>query len=429
MNSRPGWRVGIALAFYAQGCGFDPGPGRWHLSVLKCDRLMSVDLLACERTPAGQNSGTSGDADITSAVASVVTSPDAGTESNLNFVSVGSTINWHSAATFSGVIASRSAHAVTPVQIRASRTVQLLGSIGLCAWQRSTGGNREGLELTELYQLLVYADDVTILGENPQTIRENTGILLEASKQIGLEVNPEKTKKRAKTAQLLQRGEQKQVGKSGCDVGKRTVPVRKYDSILKALLSLENANIFLERTILSNSVLLTICGLGSVWSWNFLSRRGGSEVHSKTQRYPDRWIGRSGPIAWPPRSPDFNAIDFYLWGHLKSLVYSSPVPDIESLRIVAGCEEIRSTPGIWDRVRRAMRHRYIENGFAESVSFSDKAFPNAESVRRLLQFYPYKPQVTQKVTAADKLSPDFTPGSVSQWPSVSPDLTAPDFFL
>ncbi|KAJ4438682.1 hypothetical protein ANN_14629 [Periplaneta americana] len=32
------------------------------------------------------------------------------------------------------------------------------------------------------------------LEENPQTIRENTGILLEASKEIGLEVNPEKTK-------------------------------------------------------------------------------------------------------------------------------------------------------------------------------------------------------------------------------------------
>ncbi|KAJ4442595.1 hypothetical protein ANN_04183 [Periplaneta americana] len=71
-TSRPGWQVGIALAFFAQGCGFDSGLGRWELSVLKCDSLMSVDLLACKRTPAGQNSGTSGDADITSAVASVV---------------------------------------------------------------------------------------------------------------------------------------------------------------------------------------------------------------------------------------------------------------------------------------------------------------------------------------------------------------------
>ncbi|KAJ4449220.1 hypothetical protein ANN_00617 [Periplaneta americana] len=35
------------------------------------------------------------------------------------------------------------------------------------------------------------------------------------------------------------------------------------------------------------------------------------------RRFPDRWIGRGGPIAWPPRSPDLNPLDFYLWGHLN----------------------------------------------------------------------------------------------------------------
>ena len=32
------------------------------------------------------------------------------------------------------------------------------------------------------------------------------------------------------------------------------------------------------------------------------------------ERFPDAWIGRGGPIPWPPRSPDLSPLDFCLWG-------------------------------------------------------------------------------------------------------------------
>lgn len=40
-------------------------------------------------------------------------------------------------------------------------------------------------------------------------------------------------------------------------------------------------------------------------------------------QFPNKWIGRGGPIAWPPRSPDLTPLDFYLWGHVKQLVYNT----------------------------------------------------------------------------------------------------------
>jgi hypothetical protein len=41
---------------------------------------------------------------------------------------------------------------------------------------------------------LVYADDINLLDDSANTIKENTETLLETSRDVGLEVNAEKTK-------------------------------------------------------------------------------------------------------------------------------------------------------------------------------------------------------------------------------------------
>jgi hypothetical protein len=50
------------------------------------------------------------------------------------------------------------------------------------------------LKLNGKHQLLVYADDVNILGRSVYTIQKNTAALVVGSKDIGLEVNADKTK-------------------------------------------------------------------------------------------------------------------------------------------------------------------------------------------------------------------------------------------
>jgi len=59
---------------------------------------------------------------------------------------------------------------------------------------RMVQANQDGLKLNGTHQLLVYADDVTVLGGSAHTIKKNADALAVASKETGLEVNADKTK-------------------------------------------------------------------------------------------------------------------------------------------------------------------------------------------------------------------------------------------
>ncbi|KAJ4429835.1 hypothetical protein ANN_22039 [Periplaneta americana] len=85
------------------------------------------------------------------------------------------------------------------------------------------------MELNGLQQLLVYTDDVNMLGENPQTIRENTA--------IGLEGNPEKTKSLRWAGHVARMGESRNAYKVlvGRAEGKRPLgrPRRRWEDNIK----------------------------------------------------------------------------------------------------------------------------------------------------------------------------------------------------
>ena len=64
----------------------------------------------------------------------------------------------------------------------------------------------------------------------------------------------------------------------------------------------------------------------------YIFQRDGAPTHysSRVRNYldnkrPNNWIGRGGPVDWHARPPDFLPPDLFLWVHIKSKVYDTPI--------------------------------------------------------------------------------------------------------
>lgn len=96
-----------------------------------------------------------------------------------------------------------------------------------------------------------------------------------------------------------------------------------------------NGNVYLD--MLENYCFPQLDDMENANSLYF--QQDGAPPHYKTivrdaldVKFPNRWIGRGGPIAWSPRSPDLTPCDFFLWGHVKNIVYAQKIRNLDHLR-------------------------------------------------------------------------------------------------
>lgn len=81
------------------------------------------------------------------------------------------------------------------------------------------------------------------------------------------------------------------------------------------------------------------------------------------------WIGRgNGSIMeWPPRSPDFNPLDFFVWGYLTDLVYLNKpecIRDLE-MKIYEAVDNITANmlENVQDNFMKRMEKCLEEDGY------------------------------------------------------------------
>ena len=77
------------------------------------------------------------------------------------------------------------------------------------------------------------------------------------------------------------------------------------------------------------------------------------------ETFPRRWIDRGSEVAWPPSSPEYNPLDYYLWGQIKCLIYANSINLREELwdKIQNAANFISGQENVFFNVRKSFMNR------------------------------------------------------------------------
>ncbi|XP_069672490.1 uncharacterized protein [Periplaneta americana] len=105
-----------------------------------------------------------------------------------------------------------------------------------------------------------------------------------------------------------------------------------------------------EQTAMPTDISIVKTGVESEWS----AGRYNIEM------FGARVISHRGDVQWPPRSPNLNACDYFLWGYLKSRVYQDRPRTIQELKRNIRTEVAATSPNVLQRVMRSLPLRLQE---------------------------------------------------------------------
>ncbi|KAK9887276.1 hypothetical protein WA026_021585 [Henosepilachna vigintioctopunctata] len=82
----------------------------------------------------------------------------------------------------------------------------------------------------------------------------------------------------------------------------------------------------------------------------------GFNVQCTANLFYDQWIANNRPHLWPPHSPDFSVLDYFIWGTVKSKVFNTAVTTVEDCMrcVTTAFEELIS-----QSIRRAVYEQFL----------------------------------------------------------------------